>query len=217
MGPAAGRRVRRVRGPGLTLPGGTTLHLVRHAAHGLLGRVLAGRMPGVGLSEEGQAQAARLADTLASRPIQAVLSSPLERAQATAAAIAARHGLPVQTDPGLDEIDFGAWTGAAFDDLDGRPDWHAWNCFRSFAPTPGGETMVAAQARALAAVARARAAHPDGEVVMVGHSDVLKAVLAHFLGMPLDLLLRIELHPAHRCVVVLFDDDARIEAIDLPP
>jgi broad specificity phosphatase PhoE len=216
MGPAAGRHVRRVRA-GLTLPGGTTLHLVRHAAHGLLGRILAGRMPGVGLSEEGQAQAARLADTLASRPIQAVLSSPLERAQATAAAIAARHGLPVQIDPGLNEIDFGAWTGTAFDDLDGRPDWHAWNRFRSFALTPGGETMVAAQARALAAVARARAAHPDGEAVLVGHSDVLKAVLAHVLGTPLDLLLRIELHPAHRCVLVLFDGDVRVEGINLPP
>lgn len=217
MGPAAGRRVRRVGSPGLKLPGGTTLHMVRHAAHGLLGRVLAGRMPGVRLSGEGQAQAARLADTLASRPIQAVLSSPMERAQATAATIAARHGLPVQTDPGLDEIDFGAWTGAAFDYLDSRPDWHAWNRLRSFAPTPGGETMVAAQARALAAVARARTAHPDGEVVMVGHSDVLKAVLAHFLGTPLDLLLRIDLHPAHRCVVVVHDGDVRIEGVNLPP
>ena len=174
-------------------------------------------MPGVGLSGEGQVQAARLADTLASRPIQAVLSSPLERAQATAAAIAARHGLAVQIDPGLNEIDFGAWTGAAFGDLDGQPGWHAWNRCRSLALTPGGETMVAAQARALAAVARVRAVHPDGEVVLVGHSDVLKAVLAHALGMPLDLLLRIELHPAHRCVLMLFDDDVRIEGVNLPP
>ena len=174
-------------------------------------------MPGVGLSGEGQAQAAQVADTLASRPIQAVLSSPLERAQATAAAIATRHGLPVQTDPGLNEIDFGAWTGAAFSDLERQADWHAWNRFRSLAPTPGGETMVAAQARALAAVARARVAHPDGEVALVGHSDLLKAVLAHILGMPLDLLLRIDLHPAHRCVVALFDDDARVEGINLPP
>ncbi len=216
MGPAAGRRVPRGH-VGLTLPGGTTLYLVRHAAHSLLGRVLAGRTPGVGLSGEGQVQAARLADTLASRPIQAVLSSPLERAQATAAAIAARHGLPVQTDPGLHEIDFGAWTGATFSDLDRQADWHAWNRFRSLAPTPGGETMAAAQARALATVARARVAHPDGEVVLVGHSDVLKAVLAHVLGMPLDLLLRIELHPAHRCVVALFDDDVRVEGVNLPP
>ena len=174
-------------------------------------------MPGIGLSGEGEVQAARLADTLASRPVQAVLSSPMERAQATAAAIAARHGLAVQTDPGLNEIDLGAWTGAAFDDLVGQPGWHAWNRCRSLAPTPGGETMAAVQARALATVARVRTAHPNGEVVLVGHSDVLKAVLAHILGMPLDLLLRIELHPAHRCVVVVFDEDARVDGLNLPP
>ena len=192
-----------------------TLHLVRHAAHGLLGRVLAGRMPGIGLSGEGRAQAAALADALAARPIRAVLSSPVQRAQETAAPIAARLGLPVLTDPGLDEIDFGAWAGAAFDDLDGQPTWDAWNRFRSFAPTPGGETMAAAQARALAAVARAAAG--GGEAVLVSHSDVLKAVLAHFLATPLDLLHRIELAPASRSVLVLFDGGARVDGINLPP
>lgn len=215
MGPAAGRRVRRVQRPGLILAA-TTLHLVRHAAHGLLGRALAGRMPGVGLSAEGLAQAAALAGALAGRPIRAVLSSPVQRAQETAAPIAARHGLPVLTDPGLDEIDFGAWTGAAFGVLDGDPAWDAWNRFRGFAPTPGGETMAAAQARALGAVARARAAVPDGEAVLAGHSDVLKAVLAHFLGTPLDLLHRIELAPASRSVLVLWDDGARVDGINLP-
>ena len=190
------------------------MHLVRHAAHGLLGRVLAGRMPGVPLSNEGRAQAAALAATLAARPIRAVLSSPVQRAQETAAPIAARLGLPVLTDPGLDEIDFGAWTGATFDALDGQPAWDTWNRFRSFAPTPGGEAMAAAQARALAAVARAAA--DGGEVVLVSHSDVLKAVLAHFLGMPLDLLHRIELAPASRSMLVLFEDVARVDGVNLP-
>ncbi len=171
-------------------------------------------MPGVPLSNEGRAQAAVLAGTLAARPIRTVLSSPVQRAQETAAAIAARLGLPVLTDAGLDEIDFGAWTGAAFDDLDGQPAWDTWNRFRGFAPTPGGEAMAAAQARALAAVARAAAG--GGEVVLVSHSDVLKAVLAHFLGMPLDLLHRIELAPASRSVLVLFDDGARVDGMNLP-
>ena len=198
------------------MPGATTLHLVRHAAHGLLGKVLAGRMPGVGLSAEGAAQAAALADELAAHPIRAVLSSPVQRAQETAAPIAARHGLPVLTDPGLDEIDFGAWTGMAFGALADDPAWHAWNRFRSLAPTPGGEGMAAAQARALGAVARARSAWPEGDVVLVGHSDVLKAVLAHVLGTPLDLLHRIDLAPACRSVLVLWDDGARVDGVNLP-
>ncbi|MGI4941503.1 MAG: histidine phosphatase family protein [Janthinobacterium lividum] len=189
---------------------------MRHAAHGLLGRVLAGRMPGVPLSAEGVAQAAALADALAARPIRAVLSSPVQRAQETAAPIAARHGLPVLTDAGLDELDFGAWMGMAFDALESDPAWAVWNRCRSLAPTPGGETMVAAQARVLAAVARVRAAVGDGEAVLVGHSDVLKAVLAHLLGTPLDLLQRIELAPASRSVVVLWDGGGRVDGVNLP-
>ena len=188
---------------------------MRHAAHGLLGRVLAGRMPGVGLSAEGVAQAGAVADALAARPIRAVLSSPMQRAQETAAPIAARHGLPVVTDAGLDELDFGAWMGAAFADLDGDPAWGAWNRFRGVASTPGGETMAAAQARALGAVARARQAVSEGEAVLVGHSDVLKAVLAQVLGTPLDLLHRIEIAPASRSVVVLWDDGARVDGVNL--
>lgn len=195
--------------------GATTLHLVRHAAHGLLGRVLAGRMPGVALTAEGTAQADALADALAGRPIRAVLSSPVQRAQATAAPIAARHGLPVLTDAGLDELDFGAWMGLTFGALAADPAWDTWNRCRSLAPTPGGETMLAAQARALATVARAQAAVPDGEAVLVGHSDILKSVLAHLLGTPLDLLHRIELAPASRSIVVLWDGGSRVDGMNL--
>ena len=173
-------------------------------------------MTGVGLSAEGVSQAAALADVLAARPIRAVLSSPVQRAQETAAPIATRHGLPVLTDAGLDEIDFGAWMGMTFDALAADPAWDAWNRCRSLAPTPGGETMAAAQARALGAVTRARAAVPDGEAVLVGHSDVLKAVLAHLLGTPLDLLQRIELAPASRSVVVLWDGGGRVDGVNLP-
>ena len=196
--------------------GTTTLHLVRHAAHGLLGRVLAGRKPGVALSAEGMAQADALADVLAGHPVRAVLSSPVQRAQETAMPIAARHRLPVLTDAGLDELDFGAWMGLTFDALAADPAWDTWNRCRSLALTPGGETMLAAQARALAAVARAQAAVPDGEAVLVGHSDMLKSVLAHLLGTPLDLLHRIELAPASRSIVVLWNGGGRVDAMNLP-
>lgn len=195
----------------------TTLHLVRHAAHGQLGRALTGRTPGVHLSVEGRAQAALLAERLVALPIAAVLSSPMERAQETAAAIAARLGLPVLTEPGLDEIDFGTWSGGAFDALEGSAEWLAWNRFRSFAPTPGGESMTAAQARALAVLARLHRDHPSGELVAVSHCDVIKAVLSHFLGTPLDLFHRIEIGPASRSVLRLFEHDARIDAVNLPP
>ena len=194
--------------------GGTLVHLVRHGAHDLVGRVLAGRMPGIHLSAEGVRQAERAADALATRAIAAVLSSPQPRAQETATLIAARHGLPVEIEHGLDELDFGAWQGIAFTALDGQAAWHAWNRARSLAMTPGGETMVQAQARALAVLARVRTRWPGGEVVLAGHQDVLRAALLGVLGAPLDLFGRLALAPGGRAAVRLWDEHAELEALD---
>ena len=174
-------------------------------------------MAGVGLSAEGHDQARRLADALGRRPIAAVVSSPLQRARETAAPLASRLGLSVAVDAGLDEIDFGEWTGLEFAALEGRADWAAWNRVRGLAACPGGETMLSAQARALAAILRLAAAHPGGELVLVSHQDVLKAVVAQFLGMPLDLMQRITLDPAHCSTVTLFAADVRVDGINLPP
>jgi broad specificity phosphatase PhoE len=195
----------------------TIFHLVRHAQYDLLGRVLAGRTPGLHLNADGQIQADALGRELAGRGIVAVVSSPRERARETAAPAAASLGLTVQVDEGFDEVDFGAWTGARFKDLADRPVWRAWNVFRSMTAAPDGETMLAAQARAVAALLRWRAAHGEGEIVVVSHGDVVKAILAHALAVPLDLFRRIEIAPASRSVLVLGDDDARVTGINLPP
>lgn len=195
----------------------TVFHLVRHAEHDLLGRVLTGRMPGVPLNECGREQALRLARHFSDKAVAAVVSSPLERAKETAAPIAAMLGLEVVTDAGLDEIDFGDWTGLAFEALQDSPDWHAWNQVRGTAPTPGGETMLEALARALRTVARLRRAYPGGEVVLVSHQDVLKAVLAHGLGVPLDLMQRIEVGPGSCSVLRMFDDGrVQIAGVNIP-
>ena len=195
----------------------TTFHLVRHAAHGHLDRVLTGRTSEVPLTYEGRVQAAALAQRLASAPVAAVLSSPRERAQETAAPIAARLSLQVGLEQDLDEIDFGAWNGAAFDALAPQPAWQAWNRLRSLAQPPDGEAMLAVQARAVGLVTRLHRERPGAEFVLVSHSDLLKAVLAYALGAPLDLLQRIELGPASRSVLVLSEQDVRIGAINLPP
>jgi probable phosphoglycerate mutase len=193
----------------------TVFHLVRHAEHGLLGRVLTGRMPGVSLNERGREQALLLARHFSGCPIAAVVSSPLERAQETAEPIAAALGLGVTTDAGLNEIDFGDWTGMAFEALQGSPAWQAWNQFRGTAPTSGGETMLEALARALRSLARLRLAYPTSEVVLVSHQDVLKALLAHSLGMPLDLMHRLDLAPASRSVLRVFDDGMQVNGVNL--
>lgn len=197
-------------------PALTTIHLVRHAAHGLLGRVLTGRMPGVSLSPEGTAEAAALAARFRGTDVAAVLSSPVQRARETAAPIAEAVGLEMIVEPGLDEIDFGDWTGCDFAALEGQPAWHAWNQHRSTARCPAGETMPAAQARAVAAMLRAGERYAGRQIVLVSHQDVLKAVLAHVLGLSLDHLARFSLDPASRSVVTLFADGARADAVNLP-
>lgn len=162
-------------------------------------------------------QAVALAERFEGLGVGAVLSSPIERARQTAAAIATRLGLEVEIDAGLNEIDFGEWTGAAFSALDGRPDWDDWNQHRSTARCPGGEAMMAAQDRAVTAVMQASARH-EGQIVLVSHQDVLKAVLAHFLGMSLDHLERFSLDPASRSVVTIFADGVgRVDAVNIPP
>jgi probable phosphoglycerate mutase len=199
------------------MPGTTTFHLVRHGHYGLLGHALAGRLGGYSLSDEGRAQAEAVAGALADHPIVAVVSSPLERTRETAAPIAARLGLDVQIDPDVIEIDFGEWTGRSFESLREWSGWASFSRFRSTARVPGGESMLAVQARSLAAVVRWREAVPDGDVVIVSHGDVIKSILAHFLTIPLDMFRRFDVAPASRSVVQLYDEDARVLAVNLPP
>lgn len=174
----------------------TTVFLVRHAAHDRLGRVLTGRMAGVRLGEDGRRQTERLAGRLARAAATAVYSSPLERARETAEPIARRLDLPVRVDPAIDEIDFGDWTGRAFDALEEEPLWRQWNVWRGGTRCPGGETMGQAQARIVGFIGRLRLDHPETGVVLVSHGDMIKAALAHHLGLSLDLMQRIEIAPA---------------------
>lgn len=188
----------------------TTFLLIRHAAHDAVEHTLAGHMPGVNLSALGQEQAQRMAERLAQLPIAAICSSPVARAVQTAEILGARLNLPVTCSTGLAEIDFGAWTGQRFEALAPNPDWQRWNSFRSGAPLPSGGLMLEVQARAVAVLAGIRAQQPAGTVAVVSHADVLKALVAHYLGTPLDLLQRIEISPASVSVLALHEWGAQV-------
>lgn len=191
--------------PALGRAGVTTFLLVRHGHCEPVGQAIAGRSAGVHLSERGKAEVTSLASRLSALPITAVYSSPLERALETAAPIAERKGLLVATAPGLIEIDFGEWTGKTLAELDRLPAWQAFNRFRSGARIPGGEGPADVLSRSLAELDRLSRAHPDSRdlVVVVSHGDVLRSLVAHFLGCPLDLLHRFELSPASVSVLQL--------------
>jgi probable phosphoglycerate mutase len=137
----------------------TTFLLVRHAQHDYPVDALAGRLANIHLSTEGKQQAGKLAQMLASLPVRAVYTSPLERTRETAYTIADYFGLPVQVSEALNEVDFGDWTGKAFEELSTSPAWRQWNALRSRARIPKGESMLEAQGRVVTWLEACRARH----------------------------------------------------------
>lgn len=192
----------------------TILVLLRHASHDRLGAVLCGRMPGVTLSEAGRREAEALAGMLACHRFAAVLSSPLERAVETAAAIAASQALAVEVEEDLNELDLGAWAGLRFEDLRGDPAWNVWNSARSHARPPGGETMLEAQVRTARCIERLRRRYAGRTVALVSHADVIKAALSHALGLSVDFHARFEIAPASRSVLIAGEWGLKVHSIN---
>ncbi|MBV9125527.1 MAG: histidine phosphatase family protein [Planctomycetes bacterium] len=183
----------------------TTFFLIRHAANDLVGHTLAGRMPGVHLNALGRQQAEGVAELLARAPIHQIFSGPLERAQETAQFLAKRMRLEVQTAEALGEIDFGDWTGLTLEQLAPVRQWQLFNSFRSGTRVPRGELALESQARMVVFLDRLRQQFPDQTLALVSHGDVIKAAVAYYLGIPLDLFQRLEISPASVSALVLED------------
>ena len=194
----------------------TTLLLIRHAAFDGIGYVIRGRSPHVSLNDAGRTQAERLARRLAREEIDAIYASPLERAVETANAIAAATGHHVSTHAGLLELDWGEWTGKTLDDLRGDPEFSRFNRLRTLTRIPGGELMLEVQARALRALEDIRRLEaPDARVAVVSHADVIRAILCHCLGMPLDHLLRLTVDAASTSVIDLTAEHVAVRGINI--
>lgn len=168
---------------------------MRHGETPTTGKVLPGRAPGLHLSDLGRAQAERVAERLAGLSVDAIYSSPLERAMETAEPTAARAGLEVKQDAGLLECDFGEWTGASLAELAGLPQWQTVQHSPSSFRFPNGESFSQMQARIVGALEALCAAHAGGVVVCFSHADPIKAAVAHALGTHLDLFQRIVISP----------------------
>lgn len=192
----------------------TTLYLIRHAEHDRLGQTLCGRMDGVGLGQPGREQARRLAGHLAPLRLARVISSPMQRAVETAAPLAQRLGFPVEVAPELDELDFGCWTGRRFDELARDPAWRVWNTDRGRARPPSGETMLEAQARASTWLHHLVAENGAKACAAVSHGDLIKALVAHVLGLPLHFHDRLEISPASVTTLVGGDWGIKIHSLN---
>jgi broad specificity phosphatase PhoE len=188
----------------------TTFHLVRHAAHDRVGTILCGRMPGVHLGTLGKAQAERLAARFANENIAGIHTSPLERAVETSEPIAARLGQPLEICKDIAEIDFGAWSGTSFEALAQDPRWAAWNNARSNSRPPYGETMLEAQVRIVGTLEQLRHRYSDRTIILVSHSDVIKAALLYHLGLPIDAYARFDIEPASISTLVVGDWGSKV-------
>ncbi|MEO3934565.1 histidine phosphatase family protein [Micrococcaceae bacterium Sec7.4] len=174
---------------------GTLLLLVRHGQTPTTGTVLPGRAPGLHLSDRGRAQAERVSERLSGLPVDALYSSPLERACETAEPTATRTGLAVKHYDELLECDFGGWTGSAITDLAALPEWQTVQHSPSQFRFPDGESFPEMQARIVGAMEALCSAHAGGVVVCFSHADPIKAAVVHALGTPLDLFQRIVISP----------------------
>ncbi len=165
--------------------------------HGLTDWNESGRLLGriaIGLNERGRRQARALADALREVQVRAVFSSPQQRTQETAQAIASAQGVEVQTEPGLDEVWLGRWQGKTFGEIQDDPD--LLPVLRD--PTyvcDAIEPATEVQSRVVAVVETLRRARDPTPVVLVSHGDPLRLILAHYLSMELRDYRRLTVDP----------------------
>ncbi|WP_327262252.1 bifunctional RNase H/acid phosphatase [Streptomyces sp. NBC_01232] len=161
------------------------------------------------LSPAGHRQAAAVAEALAARgTVQTVISSPLRRCRETAQAVADRLGLTVTVEEGLREVDFGAWEGMTFAEVQERfpDDLQAWLDSPKAAPTGGGESFMAATRRISATRDRLLSAHAGRTVLLVTHVTPVKILVRLALGAPPEALFRMELSAASLSAVAYYAD-----------
>ena len=188
----------------------TTFLLIRHALCDPVGTSIAGRAAGIHLNPAGRVQAAALAQRIAHLHISAIYSSPLERALETAEPMAVDRRMEVVRTTGLNEVDFGEWTGRSLAELNGMADWREFNVHKSATRIPKGETMTEVLARAWKELDRIRRDRGRTLVAVVSHGNVLRSIVTHALGASLDFMHRLVIDPASVTILAFEHDVPRL-------
>jgi probable phosphomutase (TIGR03848 family) len=181
-----------------------TIILVRHGENDWVKKQrLAGWIPGIRLNENGRQQADDVGQRLAHLPLQAVYSSPVERCLETADYIARPHKLPVRQLEAMGEVRYGQWEGKEIKKLAQEKSWHIVQHFPSRHHFPDGEALREVQFRAVQAMEQLSHQHAKEVIVVVSHADLIKLVLAHYLGTHIDLFQRLVIAPASMSALAL--------------
>ena len=169
--------------------------LVRHAHNDYIreGR-LAGRSAGIHINQKGIEQTKQLIASLKKIPIKAIYSSPLERAIDTAQLIADEIKLDIVQEEALLEIDYGEWQGKKLVELRKTALWRSVVQTPALIRFPGGESFFEAQLRATRFILSIFNQYERQEkIICVTHADIIKLIVAYFLGLSLDHFQKINI------------------------
>lgn len=172
---------------------------------------IAGRLPGVHLNTRGKQQATAVAQCLATAPIKAIYSSPLERAVETAQPLALVKEMEIIIEPALTETDMGNWQGRSWKVLSRQKIWRIVQHAPARMRFPEGETFYQTQTRIVDALDKIISMHkPNDLIVLVFHSDPIKLAVAHYLGLPLDYFQRLSVDTGSITALSVTDSGARL-------
>lgn len=145
------------------------------------------------LNSKGILQAKRIATLLPKLEIDAIYTSPLRRALETAHILAKENHVPIKIVPDLTEVAFGRWEGLVFAELIRDKTYRRFIKAPLKTAVPGGETIRDVQRRGLRAIRRAVNEFPGGRLLFVSHGDVIRAMICHYMQLPLQEFRRLRI------------------------
>jgi alpha-ribazole phosphatase len=192
------------------------LYLIRH---GETEPAAAGKLIGhtdVSLYERGVEQARRLAERLSSVRLDAIYSSDLRRARRTAEIIAEQNMASVQPSAAWREIDMGAWEGLTLSALNDEAPELVASLFEDPASFkyPSGESFVDFTIRIERALDQLLLTRPHGEIVLVTHGGVCRAIIGGILGIPMRNWLRLDQGYGCLNIVTWYESHPRLELLN---
>ncbi len=150
----------------------------------------------VPLNERGRAAVGMLAEALDGEGIGVIYTSTVVRASESSEILAGRWGCGIEEEPRLNESRYEGWVGMTYSELSGDPEFEMYRSSPTRSKFSKGEGMAGLQRRALGAIERIVSDGSCDRAAAVSHSDVIKPVIAHFLGMELDDIHRLSVDNA---------------------
>jgi broad specificity phosphatase PhoE len=193
------------------------LLLVRH---GQTDENVSGRISGQGaapLNGRGQEQAKLAAQALAPLRVTRLISSPVARAWQTAAIVDAQLQLGIEEEADLREVGYGDWEGQTFQAIRSGPVFQVAMNDPINAVFPNGESLVRVQQRSLRVAEGIRYGPPHEVVVLVSHGDIIRLLVAHYLGMSFNDYRRVTIDNGSLSVIELFQHWRRVKAVNFAP